>query len=488
MNENMNYPYENEREIDLIDLMFYLMKQWKTLIMAVVIGAILGSGIYVVKKKEADQKKTIDISAVTEEDTEEAIKNYKVDPDVKANMELAYQYRQLYRKQLEYNQNSPIMQMDPSKVYQGELKYYISAGYDTTLVKTLYQNILATDDILSELKDASELECEEQYIRELIGCGVSEDGDASININNAAGKTLEESSFTAKNVLITYTINSIDEESCDKMLGVIRSKVEELNQKCLDEYEDYEMTPINDSVRVIASSDYLSKQKSNADQLSNYLSNMSRLEGAFGEGDKEYYNVVYLSREYEQDEEVVETPVVEEVEPVSPVKWLVIGIFLMCVCWGGFYLVIYLMDRRIKTTDEVRSMYGISLIGRLRGKDVGKKKDWVCRLHERFQEPFDSEEYIVAAINAMGKENVILSGEMENREIKKLVETAQASRCKIEAGDSIRENCKVLEVAKNADGVIFIFVVGKTKQTEIQRELEICSIQKIPVLGSIVIE
>ena len=45
-------------------------------------------------------------------------------------------------EQLEYNQNSPIMQMNPSAVYSGELEYYISAGYDTGMIALLYQNIL----------------------------------------------------------------------------------------------------------------------------------------------------------------------------------------------------------------------------------------------------------------------------------------------------------------------------------------------------------
>ena len=55
MNENYNYSYEDEAEINLIDLMFYLLKQWKTLIVAALIGAVLGGAIYVVKKSSADK-------------------------------------------------------------------------------------------------------------------------------------------------------------------------------------------------------------------------------------------------------------------------------------------------------------------------------------------------------------------------------------------------------------------------------------------------
>ncbi len=156
MNGNDYNMYEDEMEIDLIDLMFYLMRQWKTLIVAIVIGALVGGGIYVVKKRSYDQ------SAMPVQETEEekeALDDYVVDPDVKANMELAYQYRQLYWKQLEYNQKSVIMQLDPNAVYTGELKYYMTAGDDTGLISILYQNILGNRDLLTELQEVSQLDC-----------------------------------------------------------------------------------------------------------------------------------------------------------------------------------------------------------------------------------------------------------------------------------------------------------------------------------------
>ena len=49
MNDNMYNNYEDDMEIDLVDLMFYLLKKWRSLIVAIVIGVILGAGLYVVK-------------------------------------------------------------------------------------------------------------------------------------------------------------------------------------------------------------------------------------------------------------------------------------------------------------------------------------------------------------------------------------------------------------------------------------------------------
>ena len=105
MNENYNYSYEDEAEINLLDLMFYLLKQWKTLVAAVLIGAVIGGGIYVAKKSSADraaeeltaQMEEAKTTVEDEQTVAELRENYQISEDVETNMELAYQYRQLYR-------------------------------------------------------------------------------------------------------------------------------------------------------------------------------------------------------------------------------------------------------------------------------------------------------------------------------------------------------------------------------------------------------
>ena len=225
MNENYNYSYEDEAEINLIDLMFYLLKQWKTLIAAILIGAVIGGGIYVVKKSSAD-KAAAALEAEMEEaktgveddETVEELKGqYQITEDVESNMELAYQYRQLYRKQLEYNQNSPIMTMNPSAVYSGELEYYVSAEYDTGMIALLYQNILNDSGILEVLKETADLPYKEQYIRELVSCSVSRENDSSVNINSDVQNVY-------RTAIITFTVSAPSEEECEQMLQVIRGK------------------------------------------------------------------------------------------------------------------------------------------------------------------------------------------------------------------------------------------------------------------------
>lgn len=488
MNGNDYNMYEDEMEIDLIDLMFYLMRQWKTLIVAIVIGALVGGGIYVVKKRSYDQ------SAMPVQETEEekeALDDYVVAPDVKANMELAYQYRQLYWKQLEYNQKSVIMQLDPNAVYTGELKYYMTAGDDTGLISILYQNILGNRDLLTELQEVSQLDCSPSYIQELIGCSVNTEKDSQININNVVSNTSESAVPVEKNSVITYTVVSINEASCEQMLQIIREKVEELNLECEENYEEYSALEVNNAVRLLTNNDYLNKQRAHIDQLSSYLNNIRNLEAAFEGEDLHYYNLMYLSREDEEDIEESQELLGEAEEtpaaPPDPVKWLVIGIFLLCVCWGGYYMLKYLLDKHIKTGDEIRS-YQLALIGCLEGygpeyKGLNAK---IEAMRRKTREKADTEEYVAASLDALDAHNILICGNRKDEEVQQVMASLKDRCAHLELSDYPGQDSSALERAGDK-AIVFMVHLGKTTRAELRRELEVCRMQGIKVLGAVVI-
>lgn len=488
MNENYYNGYEDEMEIDLIDLMFDLMRHWRSLIVAIIIGAIVGGGIYVVKKTSAEK-------AVVQEDDEEGSKlpdDYEVNPDVEANMELAYQYRQLYFRQLEYNQKSIVMQLNPNAVYSGELKYYISAGYDTGLISILFQNILSDQNLLAELQEASQLDCEPSYIKELIGCSISSESDASVNINNVMGGSDESAAFVTKNATITYSVVSTSEESCEQMLKIIREKVAELDAECAaGGYETYRALEVNDAVRLVTNNDYLNRQKANIDQLGTYLSNVQRLEATFEEDDLIYYNETYLAREYEMKEEESSEllgTAGAETGPVSvnPIKWLVIGIFLLCVCWGGYFMLKYLLDKHIKTSDEVKT-YRIPLIGCLEGQKKQYKglDALIEKMAGKSKSPADSVDYIAASIEAMDAKEILLCGDLKDETARQVMDSLKEKCARIEISEYPGQDSAALERAGER-ALVFLVQIGKTTRTELQRELEVCRMQKIVVLGAVV--
>ena len=106
MNDNNYSDYNEDMEIDLLDMVFYLMKKWRGLLLALVIGAVMGVGLYIVKNHQQQTEQEAKAAELLKSDESEEFdeKDYKISKDTKVYMDIAYQYHQLYNKQLEYNQ------------------------------------------------------------------------------------------------------------------------------------------------------------------------------------------------------------------------------------------------------------------------------------------------------------------------------------------------------------------------------------------------
>lgn len=490
--QGYNY-YEDDEEIDLIVLMFYLLKRWRGLLIAIVLGLVLGLGIYLVKDHQqkaelAAQTAAAEAAGEAEEFDES---KYDISDDVESNMELAYQYRQLYRKQLEYNQKSIIMQLDPNAVYTGELKYYLSAGYDTGLVSVLYQSILSNKDLLTELQEASGLDCDVPYIKELVDSGVSKENDANININNLVSDLADSVASVTKNAFVSYKVVSTSEESCEKMLQVIREKVQELDAQCQETYAGYSAVEVADAVRKVTDNSYLNQQKSNIDQLNNYLTNVQKLENALTDEEKEYYSRKHLAREYVAENEEEINPVAATItEPVSKVKWIFIGIILGIFAWGIIECCRYLFDGSVKTSDEVQKLTHLPVIGRYQDGITGKKGiDLViARLQSKVIGRGDSLAYIGSLINAMDQGNCLISSQSAFAETRQIAEKIREYCSEMQMGEYSSGSVNSLNIARNAGKEIIVVSTGKTRRSDLERELEVCSMQNIKISGLIVVE
>ena len=487
MNDNMYNNYEDDMEIDLVDLLFYLLKKWRSLIVAIVIGAILGAGLYVVKNHQQQAEQAAQEAELLKNDEDETFdeKDYNISKDTKVNMDIAYQYRQLYNKQLEYNQKSIIMQLDPNAVYAGVLEYHISAENNTGLIGELYQNILNEDDVLEELKDASGFKCETPYIKEVVSSWTSDDNAAFINVNSHV-ENVEKHSF------VTYRVVSTNQKSCEKMLQVLRERVEALQTENEEIYGAYGASEVSSAISQVTDTTYLNAQRDNVDRLSNYFSTMKNAESNFSDDEKTYYTNKYLAKEYVDGDNVEEAKAVllEEAEPVSKVKWLAIGVILLIMIWGGYYVVGYLLDSRVKTVSELQNTYHLPIIGIVQtetkdGKGLDKMLD---HLHQNTKQKPDTLEYVIQAINAMQTEKSVLCGDTEIPEVKKLMEELSDSCEHMKTGDFISKNIESLEHAKAAGNEILVVRVDKNRRKEIEKEIESCRLQKISMVGVVVVE
>ena len=470
MNERYE-TYDDEMEIDLIDFLFYLLRRWKSLVAMILLGAVLGSAFYVVK---------------TTKSANVVVEDYQPDADTEANMKLAAQYRRLYDQQIDYNEHSIIMQMDPNQVYEGTLTYYLAAGEQTRLLGQLYTNVINDENVIAELKKVAGLTCDDQYVKELISCSTSQDTvneSSSLSgsvVNDVQVKVAREQ---VSNIVITYQIDYLDKETCEKMTEVLQSAIESATQEYETMYGSYTFDELQMTVAVTVDQKYLDQQRTSATLVDNYLTKSTNLENAFSDTDKTYYQTVYLKMEQEAEGvQISETE--NEISVKDLIKWLVVGIFGFVVLWGVYYLFKYLLDPSIKTLDEVKNMH-LSIIGHV-GKEIAHP-NLIERFEQKKNGSRDAVEYLAAVIKALPGEKLLLSVDPTSEEEKQLGAVLEQKAGKLHTVEAIHSNANALEQAKFSDGVILCVRVGKTVRKELLRAITVCRLQNIVVSGIICI-
>lgn len=467
MDGNYSQRIDDDVEIDIRDLFFYLLRHWRSLIIVIILGAFLGSGIYIAKKASFEK------SAAATASQESWVETYQVAPEVRAKMDLAWQNRQAYEKQLSYNQNSLLMQMDAENVYTGKLKYYIAAGSSTRLLAEQFKDILNDSDLAEELKSAAGLECDAQYIQELIGCEVNSDNDSSVNISSVEGTE----SASAKNVVITYSVNSCDQETSEKMLAVIQEKADAEEQALQKKYGTFTCERLESSVVLTVNSSYLSQQKTSIDYLQTYANNFNSIENALDEKDLEYYQITYLNKETAESQP-------QTYSANKKYKWIVAGIFMLCCLWGIIFVLKYVLDKHIKTIDEVKTRYQLPVLGVLR---ISTKKKGIDKRIQEASLPrdmdFNTAEYMIQTLAILNEQKIMLCYDESNVEEKQVVEQMSQGCSALEIGGYLGKNADSLKIAKMADGMILAVTKEKTRYADIEQTLKLCSIYGVNVIG-----
>lgn len=475
MNKKYQNYKESELEIDLIDMMFYLIKHWRSLLLVVVAGILFGCGISVLKKPVVDN-----LPVIVEEYT-------PTEADLN-NMELANEYKQLYEDQSQYRENSLLMQIDADNVYEGKLRYYILAGSDTEYIGLLYQNILNSEDVLDALKTASGLKCDNKYIREILSCVVSRGED--FYIGDTEDSFLKAGNYIVQNVVIDYKISYSDKEICEKMLSALSDEVEKVHAECSQNYSDYDMRQINHSVTQTVRTDIANLQKNCMDLIGAYLTNIEKYEDAFDEKALAYYKTEYLGEVVNDESEEVQAPAeVETVSVRSMVKWLFAGTFFFCLCWVVVLVFFYVFAKRVRIPKDLEKTFHMPVFGRMR--DLNKGKNNIDRRIETMRKDHlklaDDIEYVIHSIIFLEKQKIVLCGNSKNQLFIHLSEKLQKSQMGVVKENFVCQDGSALDAAKNSDGVILLIELNETTYDDVRRELAVCHMQEIPVLGAVIV-
>lgn len=433
----------NEKEeIDLVQMIQYVLQKWKILLLAGVVGLLLGGAFGAMKTgKEPAQMDINDLNA-------DQIQQY-------AN------YHQFYEDEVARQKESIYMNMDPEAVYMANKKYYIAAQEsDLNRLGLAIGSILQKQDVYDQVREKTGLTCSQRCLAELMSIWFTETEKKAIQLN-------DDNSNDGR---IYISVSAPSEEIGEEILAVLDAQVQAVCAQIAQTAEGgmtYEA--MTQTGRTGYNGDVVSARLNGADRLAAYLETLSKIEKDLTDDDKAYYEQVYEG----------------EWKPKNKMlKWAVLGGFAFFVLAGGWFALAFLLDGSVKGTDELEDRYGLHLLARVEPEGAAKKN--LRGLDKLFAEKpqYNDGAYLSAALSATGISGLVLSGDLANAQIAQTMKTAaQAGGYKV----CDRFDVDAQAVADKMDGVVLFIQPWVTKKAQVLRELEICDFNGLPVIGFVAV-
>lgn len=433
----------NEKEeIDLVQMIQYVLQKWKILLLAGVVGLLLGGAFGAIKTGKQPVQMDIDDLNIDQ------IQQY-------------VSYHQFYEDEITRQAESIYMNMNPEAVYMANKSYYVAAQEsDLNRIGLAIGSILQKQEVYDQVREKTGLTCSQRYLSELMSVWFTETEKRAIQLS-------DDNSNDGK---IYISVSAPSEEIGEEILAVLDAQVQAVCAQIAQTAEGgmtYEA--MTQTGRTGYDGGVVSARQNGTNQLASYLSTLSNIEKNLTDDDKAYYEQVYT----------------DDWKPKNKMlKWAVLGGFAFFVLAGGWFALAFLLDGSVKGTDELEDRYGLHLLARVEPEGAAKKN--LRGLDKLFAEKpqYNDGAYLSAALSATGISGLVLSGDLANAQIAQTMKTAaQAGGYKV----CDRFEVDAQAVADKMDGVVLFIQPWVTKKAQVLRELEICDFNGLPVIGFVAV-
>ena len=486
----MNDPVYAEPAVDLSELFWNIMLQWRVIALSAILAAAVAGGLSWLKSKPA--------APVTAADNKVASAYYE--ESLKSIDEGIARYQAALKDEKEYLEKSLFMQLDPFHLYLTTTQYEISAlakeceEGDLLSLGQAYATAAVDAGFLGEL--AEKYETEPQYLAELIATNVPDSTGTSTPSGSAADAEEEETgeasgddgqadATPATTYYLTVQVTGKDQAFSDELSQAI---------------EDYFLTVGGDfgyvkhtiRVRTRIREEKVKRairanQKAVWDRIYDYSDKLVK-----AATNRENFVTKYKSGSAKK----TQAPGKRKISKKYVAAGFAGGILLSMVLIGFFYLT----GGKIKSGRDLRSRFGIRILGNISGDAEGKKRLALDRLTERKAFP-DADgrsreqclQMTAANIGCMlkGKKHVVLTGS-GNREA--LSGTAasildalpEEGRASLTFSPDFLHDPESRKGLADAEGVILLERRGKTSYTDLEEELQLLEGMHAEILGAVV--
>lgn len=479
---------EKERDIYIKDMLFYILRKWRIILVWMVIFAVGVNGIFALKSYKNMVDSQQNHSA---EDVLGALKAGLTNEDVK-QVEDAYESYVIYKKLLDdsidyYNQSIK-MQINPNHVATISMQYHISDASKLKDIVESYSNAILSEDVCEYINQSAGLNSKTSYISELIEFNLKEFEKNTVNI-------IEDSKSNA----MLITIIAPNKEVCEIIADDVEEEIQKKTSQIQEKLGNYSIEKIDRNYANKANSDLLNEQQAILMNINATRTSITNLSTNFSEAQNSYYIALIEYNEDNTKSENVNNPAA--FKPIN-IKALFVGVFVgafLVMCWYAF---LYMLDGKLKSEEEIEERYGVPVIGAIRINDNEKNNNPIDRLlYNWFVKSRKKETESILPLICMNilvyakkqdMQSIYITSVADSENVEKIEkqigDIIQKEGLNYSVGKSILKNMESLNALVDAEGIVFIEEIGESDFTELGKAINICTKNDISVIGAVVID
>lgn len=493
----MNYQ---EREIDLIDLMWKVAFAWKQCLVVGIICALLLPGIMYLKDMRSysaslqKQQEVESAKGNLSKEEQRALLAENLTNDEMVAVDTAVMYTRELDAAMKYYDNSPLMKIDPYNSDELVLEYYINSGYEmdengvnkesyTEALSIAYINLVNNGSVVNSVADSAGLSSAD--LSELIY--------ASAEGNN-----------------VTIRILGADEDTRTAIATGIKAEIEKSKAMIANAIGAHEITELSEYTVRRVNMDILDKQASAKNKIATASNNLANYKKAMSEDQLNVLNGLLgieedvvledeTGGESASEADTASTEVIEPVKPSFSKKYAAIGFVLGIFIVAGIIFLKEVLSGTLHYESEFKDLFGIDLIGVVRKEKEYKGLDKVLyNFRYKNKRQMSEEEairHLVKSIGLLCKEKdvnrLFVSGSCMSElgeNIRSAISNELASKGIVAIyGDNVSFDRESLEAANDIKNMIVVEKVNVSVVEEIAREIETVKEHGVNVIGGVLL-
>ena len=489
MNKNEITNQYNEREIDLIEVLWDIVYSWRALIIAALVGIVVLAGWQVRRNLNSNKQAQAEYD-IQKQAIEANIENQDLPELDEARLDYVtnalYWYKN-YCEEKDYLENAPYYNRDFYDISTYVIQYKLKGGSsDKADVDSLYAVIsqfVTSSDFYNAIEKEVKLGWKDSYYRDLI------------NVDYVAGFTAVEQNKKDDDLTVSVYVSADTKDNALSIVKVVDKLIVKKAQEMQTAFGSFSMQKLGMTMQSSSNIEAVREKREFVDETNGLKTRYEEMKANFDADQLKYWQMSLSQNVSVPTEPTLELVPVKAGVVKKALIGFVIGIFLVC-CYVGL---VAIFKASPKKAADITQLYGVEILGdfeRVKKERKNAFDKWIDKLRYP-NAPTEDEEakLLIARVRAALKSNdikkVIVTGSrvFEDKQVR--VYESIASELKKDgiemiSFDHFLFNAEAMEKVLEQDGVVLMEEANKSRYQDIADELAYFAERGKKVAGAVV--